>query len=245
MKSIAFHLQKGGTGKTTLSGSIAHELKQRGKTILLDLDPQGNATSWHLTGSMAYELADVLQGKVSAGDAIQEADGLFILPTFGLDGGLKVYGETRLNDEPFIFMDLLEDLKALGFEYVVMDLSPGMGRLEKSALLACDEVITPMTPEYFGLDGIEIFTNELERIRKNMKRAPAHKKVVVNAFDSRIGQHVEIQTRAQGLKFQVFTVPVDPVFRKAQAVHKSPQTFGGMKAETRAAIEAIGGALWQ
>lgn len=245
MKTIAFHLQKGGVGKTTLSSTIAHELKNHGKTILIDGDPQGNTTSWHITNAPKFELADVLQGKASAAEAVVSIDGIDILPTFGLDGGLKLYGETRLNEEPFIFIDLLEDLSKLGYNFAIFDLSPGIGRLEKAALISADEVVTPMTPEFFSLDGIEIFTNELDRLKKNFKKAPAHKKIVVNSFDARIGQHVEIEKRTKNLKFEIFTVPVDPVFRKAQASHKSPQMYGGMKPETHEAIKKIGESLWR
>ena len=58
MKSIAFHIQKGGTGKTSCSGSIAAGLARKGhKTILVDCDQQGNASSWFLTNPIDYELA--------------------------------------------------------------------------------------------------------------------------------------------------------------------------------------------
>lgn len=78
---------------------------------------------------------------------------------------LKQYAKTRLNDEPFIFEELGEELNSLGYETVIYDLSPGMSRLEKSVLLAMDEVIVPLTPEYFSVDGITIFNNELQKLR--------------------------------------------------------------------------------
>jgi chromosome partitioning protein len=245
MKTIAFHLQKGGVGKTTLSGTIAHELKTHGKTILIDGDPQANSSSWYLTTPPKNELADVLQGKVSLKEAIVNSSGLDILPSFGLDGSLKLYGETKLAEEPFIFIDLMEELHKLDYRFAIVDLSPGIGRLERAALVGCDEVITPMTPEFFSLDGIEIFCTELDRLKKAMRKAPNHSKIVVNAYDARIAQHVEIATKAKNLKYQIFTVPVDPVFRKSQAAHISPQDFGGMKPETKEAIKQIGETLWR
>ena len=64
-----------------------------------------------------------------------------------------------------MFFEHNKDLEDLGFEYAVYDLSPGMSLLEKRILSSVDEVITPLTPEYFSLDGIEIFNNDLKEIQ--------------------------------------------------------------------------------
>lgn len=245
MISTAFHLQKGGVGKTTLSGTLAYDASLKGKTILVDCDPQGNASSWFLK-QFDYELADVLYGKKYVQDTIVNVFPNFdILPTFGLDGGLKLYGETKLNDEPFNFCDLFEELEKLGYDYLIADLSPGMGRLEKAVLIACNSVITPMTPEYFSLDGIEIFYNEINKLGKSMRKAPRHDTIILNAFDARIGQHIEVAEKTKKLNYKVIRIPVDPVFRKAQAASTTPQKFGGMKPLTEQAISTIGGLLWQ
>ena len=169
MKQLAFHIQKGGVGKTTLSGNIAWLMSQTQKVALIDCDPQGNTSSWFLTEAPTHELADVLQGSVEVPEAlIGITENLSILPTFSLEGVLKQYAETRLNDEPFIFEELGEELNALGYDTVIYDLSPGMSRLEKSVLLAMDEVIVPLTPEYFSVDGITIFNNELQKLRSKI-----------------------------------------------------------------------------
>lgn len=245
MKTVAFHLQKGGVGKTTLSGTMAYEVSKKGKTILIDCDPQGSASSWYLE-DYDYELANVLYKKISVEDAIcNAASNLDILPTFGLEGGLKLYGETKLNDEPFAFCKLFDKLEALGYEYVIADLSPGIGRLEKAILYACHSVITPMTPEHFSLDGLEIFESELKRLKEDMDRSPEHRIVVLNAFDARIGQHCEVAESAMRLDYKFVVIPVDPVFRKSQAAHISPQEYGGMKSQTEKAIKIIGELLWQ
>jgi len=248
--TTAFHLQKGGVGKTSLSGTVATECSQKAKTILLDCDPQGNASSWLALHAPRWELASVLLGKVEIPEAITPSvvTGLDLLPTFGLDGELKLYGESQLSNEPFIFCDLIDELKTLGYEYVILDLSPGMGRLERAVLISADEVITPMTPEAFSLDGIEIFRAELEKTSKAMRRGPQHKKIVINAFDERIGQHIAIADNARkGLSnFELFTIPVDPAFRKAQASHLALQALqkkDAAKAVTLAEIRRIGDAI--
>jgi chromosome partitioning protein len=222
MKSIAVHLQKGGVGKTSLSGALAFELSKKGRTILIDVDPQGNSSSWHLTATPEHELADVLDGTIIASEAIVSTGipNFDMLPTFGLDGSLKAYGENKLANEPFIFQDLRDELIRLGYDYAVYDLSPGMGRLEKSALLAVGEVITPIIPEYFSLDGLETFAFELDRLKKALRYAPEHKIVIVNAFDARIAQHRSVSAQADEIRGkQVYRIPVDPAIRKAQAAH--------------------------
>ncbi|MCF7949837.1 MAG: ParA family protein [Spirochaetia bacterium] len=221
MKKYAFSLQKGGVGKTSLSGTIGFMLSDKGKkTVLVDCDPQGNLSSWYLTDQVDHELAGVLTGKVGIAESIKQIrENLFIIPTYGIDGELKAYGENQLANEPFIFEDLCNELEKMGFDYALFDLSPGMGRIERMVILAMDEVITPMTPEYFSLDGIEIFASELSKIRKNYKRENVqHRKIVCNGHNESIKQHREITGQLpQG--YDNYIIPTDPAFRKAQSSH--------------------------
>lgn len=222
MKSYAFHIQKGGVGKTTLSSNIAHMLSSHGKTLLVDCDPQGNASSYFLTSAPDYELADALQGKCSVKESIVNvSEDFYMIPTFGVDGGLKAYGENKLNDEPFIFQDLSEEIKKESFDYVIYDLSPGMSRLEKCVLLAVDEVITPLFPEFFSLDGIEIFTSELEKVKKAFRVRIKHSKVVINNMNESLSLHKDVRDSIQNISdFDHFTIPQDTNFKKAQRENK-------------------------
>ncbi len=254
-KTIAFHLQKGGVGKTTISGTLACESALNGfRTLLIDVDPQGNASSWFLKDAPLYELADVLQGKCYINDAIVKVpslENLYLLPTFGIGGNLKTYSETKLSEEPFVLQDLINEL-VKSFDHIILDLSPGLGRLERAAIIACDEVITPMTPEVFSLDGLEIFIDELSKIRKNLRSDVKHSRVIINSFDERIKQHREIYGAASNGNFIVYKVPVDPAFRKAQELSKAPQLYvesfknlhRGMKVKTLEAIKLIDNDIW-
>jgi chromosome partitioning protein len=251
-KTVSFHLQKGGVGKTTISGTIASQSALNGyTTLLVDVDPQGNASSWFYEGELEWELSDVLQGKCFVQDAILEIPSipnLFLLPTFGIGGGLKQYAETKIADEPYVIQDLVKELSET-FDRIILDLSPGLGKLERSSLIASDEIITPMTPEVFSLDGLEIFIDELEKIKKNLRSPVKHNKIIINSFDERIRQHKDIYEAALSGSFTVFKIPVDPVFRKAQEHNMPPQLYRargrGLKPITVKAIEAIDSTIWR
>ncbi len=252
-KTIAFHLQKGGVGKTTISGTLACQSALGGKkTLAIDCDPQGNLSSWFLKEPPKYELADVLQGRCFARNAIvsiPEVENLFVLPTFGIGGTLKNYSETKLSEEPFILQDLVKEI-AEEYDHILLDLSPGLGRLERAALIASDEIITPMTPEVFSLDGLEIFIDELQRLKKNMRSNVRHNKIIINSYDERIRQHRDIYAAAESSgRFRVYRIPVDPLFRKAQEASAAPQLFKvrgrGLKATTLEAIMELDKDIWK
>jgi len=226
LKKIGFSVQKGGSGKTTTSTNVAFGLSKRGyKVVLADCDPQGNASTNYLTEAPKYELSDVLNGSVEVKDALTLIrDNFYILPTFSIGGGLRLYGETKVTQEPFIFQDLSEELEKLGFDYLIYDLSPGLGPLERAVIIGSDEVITPILPEYFSLDGVEIFIAELEKLKKSMRVKTRYEKVVINNFNMSLGIHKrivqDIENAIQG-KLQPFFIPQDVNLKNAQSVNKS------------------------
>ena len=251
--TVAFHLQKGGVGKTTISGTLACESALNGvKTLIIDCDPQGNVSSWFLSKPPKYELADVLQGKCYVDAAIIPVpgiDNLYILPTFGIGGSLKLYSETKLAEEPYVLQDLVTEVSK-DFTHIVLDLSPGLGRLERSALIASDEVVSPMTSEVFSLDGLEIFIHELQKLKKNMRSQVKHNKIIINSYDTRIKQHRDIYAAAmESGNYKVYLIPVDPIFRKAQEAGKAPQLFKvrgrGMKATTAEVFKELYKDIWK
>jgi len=250
LKKVAFHLQKGGVGKTTLSVSVAVAMAEAGKnTVLLDLDPQGNTSSWLLGDrDVQTEAADVLFGRVEPVTALVEIrPRLSLLPSFAIDGELKAFGENQLTREPFAFVGLLERLALLGFDTALMDLSPGMSLLERAVIASTDEVVIPMIPDVFSLDGLEIFRDEVHKIEKGYRKTLTYRRLVINALNRAIGQHIEIYEIAKkSPDYDTFTIGQDPVFRKAQAEHKPAQDLGGrdqMKPDTREELSRLAAAI--
>ncbi|GMO55805.1 MAG: sporulation initiation inhibitor protein Soj [Candidatus Endomicrobiellum trichonymphae] len=251
MKTIVISLQKGGVGKTSLSVSLAAELaKLSGLVLLIDADPQGNSTAWIGSDEVSLELADVLTEKAELQKVIMKTSfaGLSLLPTAGLGGDLKSFGESGAKDDPMCMRRLIKDTAKLGFHCVVIDLSPAWGAIERSAALAADQIITPILGDSFAADGLQIFSENLETLKKRFDiTKPAYTHIIVNAIDGRIKQHIEMldAIKASNKNFSVYSVPVDPAFRMAQRKHVFIQDIATSKTETRAALSAIAADIWE
>ncbi|MDR3056614.1 MAG: ParA family protein [Prevotella sp.] len=245
MNTIALSLQKGGVGKTSLAVSLAAELASlTGSVLLIDADPQASATSWIGAGTIAVELADVLAETAPLLHAITQTrlTGLDLLPSAGLGGALRAYSEGRGKDDPLCLRRLVKLAAAHGYQYTIIDLSPGWGAIERAAALAADQIITPVLGDSFAIDGLQIFSENLVTLRQRFETdRPAYNRIIVNAVDGRIKQHAEtlaaIHATAAGL--HIYRVPVDPAFRLAQRNHRFVQEVATLKAETRDAFRAI------
>jgi chromosome partitioning protein len=239
MKTIAISLQKGGSGKTSLAVSLAVELAGRGNTLLVDCDPQGNASAWIGPDNLTAELAGVLFKKYPIRQAITETatPGLSLLPSAGLGGELKVFMERTAPGEPFCMQDLISAIAAQGFRYCILDMSPAFGTFEREAVTAANEVITPIIPTPFCVDGLQIFSENIVDARQKMHtQNPAYSKIVIAAVDNRIKQHgaivADIQSKGKDKGLSIYSIPVDQVYRRAQTARQTIQAIGDAKPET-------------
>jgi len=223
MLKLAFHIQRGGSGKTTLTGNLGAVLAGRCKVVLVDGDPQGSLSSWLAPGRQEHELADLLYERLRAEQVIVSvAPSLDLIGTFGIGGELKKYAETDLYRQPFAISKVIEQLANLGYDVALWDLAPGMSTLERSILAQMAEVISPVMLEDFSLDGIEIFTSELERIRKDYMAAELrHRKIVANGYNRSFGRHRAYLDQFRKLNgFELYTFAQDPAVPEVQAEHR-------------------------
>ncbi|MCQ2596582.1 MAG: AAA family ATPase [Treponema sp.] len=246
MKTITFAVQKGGTGKTSTAVSIAVELANKGKkVIIIDADPQGNATTWIDIDQIDYELADYLMKKCELNQVIKptKIENLFVIPTASVDGSLKIYSSTLANNSPYAIKHLLRNLE--DFEYCIIDTSPAFGALEESCLLASDEAISVLRLDDFSRDGLITFLNNIENMKERFDADnPKLNKLVLNARDLRVIQQTEyLEDISSSTKAQIFVIPVDQTFTKAQKYHYPIQMLEGTKKQTLEVLASLAEAI--
>lgn len=244
MKTIAFALQKGGTGKTSTAVSVATELAKKHKVVLIDADPQGNASAWY-NNELTAELSDVLTNKAGIGEALISTGikNLFMIPTAGVGGGLNAYQKTEANGKPEAMLDVTDEL-AKAFDFCIIDTSPHFGPLEESCFIASDEIVPVMMIDRFSFDGLEIFMSNLQDLKSRAKRvskAAEIKRLVLNSKDNRLATQegkidALVKTLPENMKLHV--IPVDQAFKKAQDMHEPIETVEPKK-ETLTVIKEI------
>ena len=248
MKTITFALQKGGTGKTSIAVSVASELAKTNKVILIDADPQGNASAWY-NQELTAELSDVLTNKATIGDALvaTAVPNLYMIPTAGVEGGLNNYQKSDAQRNQEVMLDVTDEL-AKAFDYCIIDTSPHFGPLEESCFIASEEVVPVMMIDRFSFDGLEIFMSNLSELKnrtKRVSRAAAIKNIVLNSKDNRLstqGGKIEalMQTLPENIALHI--IPVDQAFKKAQDTHEPIDNVEAKK-ETLETIKNIAESL--
>ena len=168
MKTFAIINQKGGTGKTTVAINLAARLAEQGRRILLlDIDPQGNATSgsgvdkWKLFGG-TYE---VLSGSPAWQYPVSSIAGGYCL----LGANAQLAGaDIELAQTKNWQTRLKQSLLPLSdkFDFVLIDCPPALGILTINALVAAERVLIPMQCEYFALEGLSDLAETVRRLRK-------------------------------------------------------------------------------
>ncbi|MCA8941695.1 MAG: ParA family protein [Planctomycetes bacterium] len=186
MRSIALANQKGGVGKTTTTVHLAHGLALAGDRVLvLDLDPQGNATL--ATQGMKPDDATAPEGGIY--DALQPLrDGLWILPSPGASRNLSpqtVPDFGRLHG-------LMQALEDEGFDWVVVDCPPRMDAWGLTGVRLCQHVLLPIQPEFFAMHGLSQMLETLEGVRSEHGSCAELLGVVVTMFDPKVPVEREI-----------------------------------------------------
>jgi chromosome partitioning protein len=197
---VAFVNQKGGVGKTTSTVNIAAALADRGERVLVvDIDPQGNATSSFGVDKQDLEttLYDALMDDVAADEAViaEVRDRIDLLPATPTLAGAEVELVDHARREHRLD-DTLAGLRDR-YDVVLIDSPPSLGLLTVNALTAADGVVIPVQCEYLALEGVSQVLATIDLIRRNLNRDLQLLGVLMTMYDgrTRLSAHVVDEVR--------------------------------------------------
>lgn len=186
-KIISIANQKGGVGKTTTSVNLSTLLAKRGKKVLLiDADPQGNATSAvGLEKDSKYSLYDVLINEVEVSNTLQttQMKNLEVCPSNISLAGAEVELVSMMSREKRL-KEQLDKVKD-EYDYIFIDCPPSLGLITLNAFTASDSVLIPVQCEYFALEGLGQLMNTINLVKKHLNKELQIEGAVLTMYDIR------------------------------------------------------------
>ncbi|MCK5416582.1 ParA family protein [Candidatus Parcubacteria bacterium] len=244
-KIISMVNQKGGVGKTTTTINLGAYLANLGKQVLIvDIDPQANATSGIgiNQSNLEYGLYEALLGQKSIFDVIKRTmyDGLKIAPsTADLAGaGIELVG---MENREFRLQKILNEVRD-EYDYIIIDGPPSLGLLTVNSLTAADEILIPIQSEYYALEGLSQLLDTISLIQDNLKPDLKIMGAVITMFDKRNKLSSQVMNELkEHFPHNLFKTIIPRSVRLAEApshgksiLHYDPKSKGGVAYENLA-----------
>ena len=220
-ETVAVANQKGGVGKTTTVVSVAAFLALDGyRVLIVDIDPQGNATSGLGIDRSALDSSvyDVLLEEADAAAVIRPTgiDGLAVLPSERSLAGAEVELVPRPGRERRLRQALEPILPR--HDFVLIDCPPSLGLLTVNGLTAADSVLVPLQSEYYALEGLSQLMATLDLVREHLNPGLALKGVLLTMYDARTALAADVATEVRShLGEHVFDTVIPRSVRLAEA----------------------------
>ena len=214
--------QKGGVGKTTTAINLSACLAEKGKKVLMiDLDPQGNATSGFglerdKIENTVYEL--LISDELTIKDCLQKdvLENIDILPSnVNLSGAeIELIGIKR---KEFILKKKLEPVRD-DYDFIIIDCPPSLNMLTVNALTTADSVLVPIQCEYYALEGLSLLVHTISLVKKRLNASLEVEGVVFTMYDSRTNLSLQVVENVKdNLKQNVYKTIIPRNVRLAEA----------------------------
>ena len=194
-RTIAIANQKGGVGKTTTTINLSACLSEAGqKVLVVDFDPQGNATSGFglEKGSIENTVYQMLIGETDAKESIEKnvQNNLDILPSDVNLAGAEIE-LLEMDNKESLLRDNLKSIKNQ-YDFIIIDCPPSLNLLTINALTAADTVIVPIQCEYYALEGLSQILKTINLVKRKLNRKREVEGVVFTMYDARTNLSLEV-----------------------------------------------------